>query len=254
MLHQHLDSTWLQTYRQARQDYRNSLETLAPQGIEAATHTIRSLFAATGTDIRLTLLVKINQDLQGIIDETLAGASTDIASSEAFSPGEISFAIGGNTTIEHLMAHHQAIAAQFIDARVQENQRKQRLDIGAVKAYIDTHYTQRISLEALAESFHASKEYLSTLFRKETGETFTDYITRLRMEQARQLITNLHIPLKRVPELVGYIDIPHFHRTFKRYFGTTPGSMRPRSVDDHRNPEGPHTPGMPSDPTDEHTH
>jgi two-component system response regulator YesN len=109
---------------------------------------------------------------------------------------------------------------------MQANQRKQRLDIETIRTYIDAHFTESVTLEALADNYAVSKEYLSTLFKKDTGTTFTEYLVRLRMEKAKDLIVNYHIPLQRVPEMVGYVDIPHFYKSFKRYFGFTPGTLR----------------------------
>lgn len=221
---QGLESSWLKLYQQARDDAKNSLDALSPRGIEVAYRRLEELFQRVECGIRLALIVKINQDLQSIIDEAIVAWSVE--ESNRFSPARISFAIGSQKSIEDLLHHHLEIAQELIDFKMQANQRKQRLDIETIRTYIDAHFTESVTLEALADNYAVSKEYLSTLFKKDTGTTFTEYLVRLRMEKAKDLIVNYHIPLQRVPEMVGYVDIPHFYKSFKRYFGFTPGTLR----------------------------
>ena len=118
------------------------------------------------------------------------------------------------------------IIEELVSLRVSEHQRKSRVDIRPVRNYIDDHYQDSITLEELAGTFSISKEYLSSLFKRDNGCTFTEYVTRIRMEKAKELIVEYHIPLKKVPEMVGYVDVPHFYKSFKRYFGITPGAMK----------------------------
>jgi two-component system response regulator YesN len=221
---QGLESGWLKLYQQARDDVKNSLDALSTRGIEVACQRIGELYQRAESGIRLALIVKINQDLQSIIDEVLVAWSVE--ESNRFSPARISFAIGSQKSIDDLLHHHLEIARELIDLKMQANQRKQRLDIETIRTYIDAHFTESVTLEALADNYAVSKEYLSTLFKKDTGVTFTEYLVRLRMEKAKDLIVNYHIPLQRVPEMVGYVDIPHFYKSFKRYHGFTPGSLR----------------------------
>ena len=72
-----------------------------------------------------------------------------------------------------------------------------------------------------------SKEYLSKAFKAEVGKGFQEYLTGLRMEKAKELILNYRVPIKDVGEMVGYMDQSHFYKTFKKYFGMTPGEMKP---------------------------
>ena len=73
-----------------------------------------------------------------------------------------------------------------------------------------------------------SKEHLSRLFRREFGVTVHDYITTLRMERARYLITEKRLEIKEAALLTGYSELAYFYRVFKKHFGITPGQVRER--------------------------
>lgn len=104
---------------------------------------------------------------------------------------------------------------------------RNRLDITKVQKYLQENFREGITLEGTAEEFFVSKEYLSKLFKAETGKGFLEYLTGLRMEKAKELILDYKVPIKEVGEMVGYVDQPHFYKTFKKYFGMTPGEMKP---------------------------
>ncbi|NMB24485.1 MAG: response regulator [Firmicutes bacterium] len=100
------------------------------------------------------------------------------------------------------------------------------LDLQAVRAYVDGHFEQPISLSIIAEQFLVSKEHLSRTFKADIGENMSDYIIRKRMEKAQDLLLQGQHEIKHVAEMVGYDDVSYFYRVFKRYFGITPGQMR----------------------------
>lgn len=108
-----------------------------------------------------------------------------------------------------------------------------RLDIETVCQYIQKNYTRGVSLEETADRFYVTKEYLSKAFKQAKGEGFSEYITALRMNHAYKLITEYHAPLKEVGAMVGYLDQAHFYKTFKKYYGKTPGEVRDRLKNDN---------------------
>lgn len=96
-----------------------------------------------------------------------------------------------------------------------------------VKRYIEKKFCcNTICLESVAELFKKSPPYLSKLFKEETGENFSDYITRLRMEKAKELLKDVTVKAYEVGEMVGYADISHFSRKFKSYTGMSPSQFR----------------------------
>lgn len=91
---------------------------------------------------------------------------------------------------------------------------------------IESEYEEDISLDMLGDRFKLSTAYLSRLIRKETGKTFMDLLTDVRMEQARFLLTGSRRKVSEVAASVGYKDISYFIQVFKKRFGVTPNDYR----------------------------
>lgn len=94
------------------------------------------------------------------------------------------------------------------------------------KAYINEHYREKIYLTVLAEHVHLNHQYLSVLFKKETGVSISDYIADVRMEHARFLLRNTTDSVQAISEAVGYPDPQYFSRRFKRTVGQSPQAYR----------------------------
>ncbi len=122
------------------------------------------------------------------------------------------------------------ISGLYLHAALKIQQRmkgRNRLDTSKVEKYLQENFKKGITLEGTAEEFFVSKEYQSKAFKAEVGKGFQEYLTGLRMEKAKELILNYRVPIKDVGEMVGYMDQSHFYKTFKKYFGMTPGEMKP---------------------------
>lgn len=92
--------------------------------------------------------------------------------------------------------------------------------------FAEAHYMDSLNLQELCDSFYINVSYCCELFRKETKQTFTQYITRLRMEHARELLTTTTLPLKEICERIGYNDYFYFDKVFKKNVGCTPSEYR----------------------------
>ncbi len=92
--------------------------------------------------------------------------------------------------------------------------------------YIDKHKTEELSLADVAKAAGASVFHFCKVFHKATGLTFTDYVARVRVEDARTQLLN---PNQRISEIaydVGFQSLTQFNRTFKRVFGQSPTEFR----------------------------
>jgi two-component system response regulator YesN len=145
---------------------------------------------------------------------------------EIFGETNTSFVFGKQSTLEILLLFVYELYSIAIDKLEELQLNKNKLDIDRIAKYIDENYCNGITLEETASRFYVSKEYLSKLFKLRMGDGFSEYVTAKRMEKAKELICDLKLPLKEVSEMVGYIDLAHFYKTFKKYFGKTPGTMR----------------------------
>ncbi|WKL02895.1 helix-turn-helix domain-containing protein [Paenibacillus amylolyticus] len=98
--------------------------------------------------------------------------------------------------------------------------------IDNVRTYIDNHYTKDLTLEWVSSLFYLSPSYLSHLFKEKTSENFTDYVNRLRISQAKQLLTSTDDKIYRVAKQLGYDNPKYFFRVFKKLTGWTPEEYR----------------------------
>lgn len=94
--------------------------------------------------------------------------------------------------------------------------------IQRIKEYINSHIYDDLSLVSVARSFHFSTVYLSQLFKKETGELFTVYITNLKIEKAKELLADKNIMVYEVAARLGYKDSKYFSRLFEKKSGYRP--------------------------------
>ncbi|MGL1890146.1 MAG: response regulator [Spirochaetaceae bacterium] len=104
--------------------------------------------------------------------------------------------------------------------------RKGFLSLSDVKKHIDHYYQEVLSLETISKLFLVSKEHMSRSFKKEFNITLNEYITKLRMNKAKELIIVDGVEIKQVAFLCGYTDLAYFYRVFKKFFGIPPGQMR----------------------------
>ena len=101
--------------------------------------------------------------------------------------------------------------------------------VSAAKRYIYQHYGEPISLALLAEEMGVSESYLSSLFHKETGESYIKFLTRVRMEKAAELLrTQQGIKIYEVARQVGYFNAKHFNHVFKQWQGAPPNEYQLR--------------------------
>ena len=93
--------------------------------------------------------------------------------------------------------------------------------LGEIVEYINNNFNTKISLKYLSEQFFFNMNYLSYALKKELGMTLTDYLKKIRMEKARQLIKEGKTTAD-TAALVGIPDYAHFHKMYKKYWGCTP--------------------------------
>ncbi|MED1945548.1 MULTISPECIES: response regulator [Brevibacillus] len=109
---------------------------------------------------------------------------------------------------------------------VDGSHREERQSIRKIKAFIHDHLDGDLRLQMLAECVHLNPIYLSQLFKTETGENVSDYITQVRMNRAKQLLHETSLKVYDIARLVGYQSAKHFMLVFKKEVGMTPGSYR----------------------------
>ncbi|MDK2788779.1 MAG: two-component system, response regulator YesN [Epulopiscium sp.] len=111
---------------------------------------------------------------------------------------------------------------QFIDDCKIDSSRYSFI-VNKVLQLIEKEYGQRIVLEEVAEQFRITPEYLSSLFRKETGKQFSHYLKEYRVMKAKELLLKSDLKIYEVAYKVGYTDPKYFCRVFKEITGLPAG-------------------------------
>lgn len=122
-----------------------------------------------------------------------------------------------------IFASHLSIVSNQI--LVQQEQAEPPM-IKRAKEYIQNHYTEELSLGRVAKSVHASSFYFCKMFKKATGLNFTDYVSRVRIEKARNLLLNPNLRISEIAFEIGFQSLTHFNRVFKRIVGQSPTQYR----------------------------
>jgi len=91
---------------------------------------------------------------------------------------------------------------------------------------VDTDLTENLTLSTLAKHLNVNASYLSTLFRKETGQTLTEYVNTKRIQHALFLLNSTNMQIQTVAQHCGIPDINYFTKIFKKHVGMTPSDYR----------------------------
>ena len=106
------------------------------------------------------------------------------------------------------------------DCRLEDRYRTSRT-VSQVVEFINLHYSERLSLDRLAETFYVSKYYMMRLFKQETGYTIGTYIAQKRLLLAKELLLS-GVPSTQVCFDCGYKDYSTFSRAYRKLFGESP--------------------------------
>lgn len=101
--------------------------------------------------------------------------------------------------------------------------------IKQVLRYIETTPVGQITLADAAKKVHMNACYLSQLFKQEMQINFVDYVTEMRMKEAKRLLTTTSLRVSEVADRLGYADIAYFSNIFKKITGQTPSEFRSRA-------------------------
>lgn len=122
------------------------------------------------------------------------------------------------------------VVAQFRQASVAG--KFETMESGGDKAieialqYIQAHFAEELSLEKIASVVFLNPAYFSLLFKQKTGQGYKDYVTSLRLEQAKSLLSGSELRLADIAERIGYNDVRHFTQMFRKKYDMTPTEYR----------------------------
>jgi|GEM_PF-581972 len=98
--------------------------------------------------------------------------------------------------------------------------------ITLAKEYIKANYNRNISLQDISSNLNINATYFSELFKKRTGITYKNYLTLVRVHQARKLLIETDMKIYEICEAVGYADVNNLNRVFEKEYGMKPNEYR----------------------------
>ncbi|GAA0136481.1 response regulator [Paenibacillus sp. YSY-4.3] len=107
----------------------------------------------------------------------------------------------------------------------QISKQSKKTEIIEAQKYIQMNLRRKITLEEVADHLYLNSSYFSRLFKKETGETFVEYMTRMKMEKAREMLSDTSAAVEEVALALGYDNRSYFVKLFKKYYGISPSRL-----------------------------
>ncbi|MNY61826.1 Xylose operon regulatory protein [compost metagenome] len=107
-----------------------------------------------------------------------------------------------------------------------QEQKGKSLKVKMAIEYIREHYAKDISVVEIAAHLDIRSTYLSTLFKKETGKTLSEYMENIRIEKAKELLKDGHLRINEVAQMLGYNNPNYFASVFNKVVGIYPSEYR----------------------------
>lgn len=125
-----------------------------------------------------------------------------------------------------------AYLQEAVDVHEQANQRDVHRNILAAADYIREHYRENMSLNFVSTRYYITSSYFSSMFKEIIGENFVEFLTRIRMEKAKEMLENTALKVGQISEMVGYADNRYFSKLFKKHTGLMPTEFRQTRAED----------------------
>ena len=148
---------------------------------------------------------------------------------KAVTLGAHAYLLKSEVTTEMIRDEIEAIRRILPDPEPAEEETDELVDsayINRAVEYIRENYMNALSLTKVAEEVHLSPEYLSRLFKKQKNENFNHYVTKVRLNAARELIEHTDLPIVEIAEQVGFENQSYFSSQYRKEFQCSPLSDR----------------------------
>lgn len=138
-------------------------------------------------------------------------------------------ALNEKNSLESIFFWSEEFLSELLERSLNEKGSSKRRVVEDVIRYINNNYYKDITLQDAANEVYLNPTYLSKVFSEETGENFSRYIIKIRIERAKELLKDQSLKLYTISDMVGYRDVSHFTKTFKEVVGITPAHFRERA-------------------------
>jgi two-component system, response regulator YesN len=127
----------------------------------------------------------------------------------------------------HKLYHYLTeVIIKCLDKVIEDKKQLDTKPIREAKQLIQNNYMKQITLEEISSKVGFNATYFSSLFKKETGYTFLEYLSEIRMNKAKELLKNSNLNVMAICEAVGYSDIKHFTKMFAKHTNLKPNEYR----------------------------
>jgi two-component system response regulator YesN len=130
------------------------------------------------------------------------------------------------TTLDQTGSYLVSFFTTILNQIKKHSGQKDKRIIEVIKNHIQDHYMEEITLNSLSQIVYISPNYLSEVFKEQTGESIVDYITRLRIIKAKEMLKDIQVKVYEVCKLVGYEDPAYFSKVFRKVVGVSPTEYR----------------------------
>ncbi|MEV5030247.1 response regulator [Paenibacillus sp. LPE1-1-1.1] len=186
---------------------------LNPKWADSPEHLIEAFFAIYASFS--SFAHKNGRELADII----GGSLTDVA---------------GQLPARSAAALHNWITQSFAALRAcmeNETRNERELTVQRMKQFIRKHLVEDVSLQAIADHMYMHPVHVSRIFKLETGDNLSDYVLRLKMEQAAVMLANPALKSYEIASQLGYQNPNYFNKVFKKYYSLTPQEYRHKQLD-----------------------
>ena len=115
---------------------------------------------------------------------------------------------------------------EYLERTYKRLEMKSTKPVREAKNYVDSHFSEKITLESISDIVELNPVYFSVLFKKETGMNFSSYLVDIRTEKAKEMLKNSNETIEAIAEKVGYRDVRYFSRLFTKTVGIKPAVFR----------------------------
>ena len=129
-------------------------------------------------------------------------------------------------SIHEMHAYVRRAVTDYLALLLEGRRLQDNKPVRVAKQYIAEHYREQIKLEDVARQVHLSPVYFSTIFKKETGMNFSDYLISYRLDVAKELLKTTGLSMAEIAGAVGYLDTKYFSKLFSKVVGIKPSEYR----------------------------
>lgn len=161
--------------------------------------------------------------------ETICRHYPDILFTDIKMPGEDGLTMLAG--LEEALAHMKAVLDRMTTkgeegAAKEADEDPNSFVVRRARAYVMEHYAEHLSLQEVADQCYVSQWHLSKLLNKYTGQNFSELVNHVRMEKAKELLCDPSLRISDIAEEVGFLDMAHFSRVFKKLAGVSANEYR----------------------------